>query len=315
MTGTSRIAATTVVGAGLIGASMAAMFSRAGLPVKVWDPKRDAEAEFHRRLDVASAQLEVLGRHGRGTVDWCSSLDEAVRETDWIQECAPELIPLKHRLYKDIESAAPHAPILASCTSAFTWSDLTPALAHPGRFVTAHPFNPAHLMPLIELYGRDQESVETAVDFYTSMGKQTVRLKRDVVGHIANRLASALWREAVYLVAEGIADVEAVDAALVHGPGLRWSVAGAHLSYHLGGGAGGLKSYLEHLGASQERRWATLGAPRLTPETRAALVAGVEEETAGLTCAELEERRDRLLLKALLLRKEVGTLTGLRASQ
>ena len=184
---------------------------------------------------------------------------------------------------------------------------MTPALAHPGRLVTAHPFNPAHLMPLIELYGRDQESVETAVNFFTSMGKQTVRLKQDAVGHIANRLASALWREAVYIVAEGIADVEAVDAALVHGPGLRWSVAGAHLSYHLGGGAGGLKSYLDHLGQVRSGDGHARGSP-LTPETRA-------EETAGLTSAELEGRRDRLLLEALLLRKEMGTLTGLRASQ
>ena len=130
-----------------------------------------------------------------------------------------------------------------------------------------------------------------------------MRLRREAVGHIANRLASALWREAVNIVAEGIADVSEVDAALVHGPGLRWSVVGAHMAYHLGGGPGGMAHYLNHLGASQERRWATLGNPSLTPEVRAALIAGVEAEAAGRSVADLEAARDARLIAALKARE------------
>ena len=133
---------------------------------------------------------------------------------------------------------------------------------------------------------------------------QPVRLKKEAVGHIANRLASALWREAVHIVAEGIADVEAVDKALVNGPGLRWSVLGAHMAYHLGGGAGGMAGYLDHLGASQEKRWASLGTPSLTPEVRDKLVQGVTAEAAGRSIAELEAERDAALIALAKLRQK-----------
>ena len=146
------------------------------------------------------------------------------------------------------------------------------------------------------------------VDYrYRSIVRWPVRLKREAVGHLANRLASALGREAVHIVAEGIADVEAVDLALVNGPGLRWAVMGAHMTYHLGGGAGGMAHYLEHLGASQEGRWSTLGTPRLTPELRAALIAGVEAEAGGKSIAQLEQERDASLIGILATRKALDT--------
>jgi len=179
-------------------------------------------------------------------------------------------------------------------------------MRHPERFVTAHPFNPPHIMPLVEIYARDEATRQRAVAFYRAFGRITVELKRDAVGHIANRLASALWREAVNIVAEGIADVPTVDAALVNGPGLRWSVVGAHMAYHLGGGSGGIAHYLEHLGASQERRWATLGSPSLTPEVRAMLVEGVAAEAAGRPIPELEKARDDAIIRILAARREAG---------
>jgi carnitine 3-dehydrogenase len=128
-------------------------------------------------------------------------------------------------------------------------------------------------------------------------------LRRDAVGHIANRLSSALWREAVNIVAEGIADVAAVDRALVHGPGLRWSIMGAHMAYHLGGGPGGIDHYLKHLGPSQERRWQTLGSPRLTPEVCKLLADGVKSEAAGRSIQSLEAARDQALVRVQLARK------------
>jgi 3-hydroxyacyl-CoA dehydrogenase len=169
-------------------------------------------------------------------------------------------------------------------------------MANPSRLITAHPFNPPHLMPLIELFGTDPARVEDAAAFYRGIGRHPVRLKREAVGHIANRLSSALWREAVNLVAQDIAEVEDIDAALVYGPGLRWSVVGSHMAYHLGGGEGGIGHYLAHLGPSQERRWQDLGNPQLDAPTQEKLVDGITAEARGRSIAELEATRDSALI-------------------
>ena len=176
----------------------------------------------------------------------------------------------------------------------------------PDRLITAHPFNPPHLVPLVELYGPNPKVVDWAEAFYRGLGSAPVRLKKDAVGHIANRLSSALWREAVHIVAEGIADVDAVDMALVNGPGLRWSVLGAHMAYHLGGGAGGMAGYLEHLGPSQQKRWDSLGSPTLDADTRARLVEGVNTEAAGRSITQLEAERDAALIELAQMRQRLA---------
>jgi 3-hydroxyacyl-CoA dehydrogenase len=153
-------------------------------------------------------------------------------------------------------------------------------------------------MPLVELYGQDVERVQAAAAFFRALGRYPVFLKREAVGHIANRLSSALWRKAVNMVAKGIAEVEEIDAALVYGPGLRWSVVGSHMAYHLGGGHGGIGHYLSHLGASQERRWQDLGAPRLDEITREKLVSGIAAEARGRGIVELGAVRDAGLIAA-----------------
>jgi 3-hydroxyacyl-CoA dehydrogenase len=216
-----------------------------------------------------------------------------------VQENSPEKLALKQDLYAQIEANVDDEVIIASSTSSLTWSELSVCMKWPQRLITAHPFNPPHLMPLVEIYASDEAIRARSVIFYASMHRRPVVLKRDSVGHIANRLASALWREAVNIVAEDIADVSEVDAALVHGPGLRWAVTGAHMAYHLGGGEGGIEAYLKHLGPSQERRWSTLGSPRLTPEVCQKLVAGVSVEAAGRSIEMLAEERDRALIRIL----------------
>jgi 3-hydroxyacyl-CoA dehydrogenase len=230
-------------------------------------------------------------------------LDEALAGARWVQENAPESVSLKAELYNRIEEFVDNATVIASSTSSLTWSELSAGLRHPHRFITAHPFNPPHLMPLVEIYASNKQVSDQAVAFYKGLGREPVTLARDAAGHIANRLASALWREAVNIVAEGIADVASVDKALVNGPGLRWSVIGAHMAYHLGGGAGGMDAYLKHLGPSQERRWADLGSPKLTPEVCALLVEGVREEAAGRSISSLEALRDKALIRALSARE------------
>jgi 3-hydroxyacyl-CoA dehydrogenase len=294
-----------VLGCGLIGESWSALFLAHGLDVIGWDPDARARAALTERVDRLCRQLDELGHapERRGALSIVDNVADAVRSVTWIQENAPENVPLKHRLYAEIEAAAAPNAVIASSTSSLTWSELSVALRRPERFVTAHPFNPPHLMPLVEIFAVDDGVRRRANDFYRSLGRETVFLKRDAVGHIANRLASALWREAVNIVAEGIADVSDVDAALVHGPGLRWSVVGAHMAYHLGGGPGGIEHYLRHLGPSQERRWATLGTPRLTPDICRLLIEGVAREADGRSIAELELSRDRGLIAAIATRR------------
>lgn len=295
-----------ILGCGLIGESWAALFLHFGFDVAAWDPMEPARASFAERLNRPLAQLEALEPHKtKGRLTVAATLAEAVDGAGLIQENAPESIALKQALYADVEALAPAEAIIASSTSALRWSDLAPQMENPARLITAHPFNPPHLVPLVELYGTDPAILDQAEAIYRAIGRVPVRMKKEATGHIANRLASALWREAVHMVAEGIADVSAIDAALVNGPGLRWSVVGAHMAYHLGGGPGGIGHYLTHLGPSQQRRWESLGSPELTPEVCDQLVAGIAEEAAGRSIADLEAQRDAGLIAALKARAHV----------
>jgi len=293
-----------VVGAGLVGQSWTALFAVHGYDVIAWDPAPDWRDRYLAESEKALRQLRAVtpppAQEGR--IWTAATLQEAVTDAFWIQENAPESAPLKIELYERIESATSEGTILASSTSSLTWSTLASRLRRRSRFITAHPFNPPHLMPLVEIYAPDTGTREAARKFYDGLGRHTVLLDREAVGHIANRLASALWREAVSLVEEGVASVTAIDEALVNGPGLRWSVLGAHMAYHLGGGSGGIEAYLKHLGPSQERRWASLGTPTLTPELSRKLVQGVLEEARGRSIADLEAERDAALLRILSAR-------------
>lgn len=295
-----------IAGCGLIGASWAGLFLASGRNVFAWDPSAVVRHGFAPRVQDIAAKIGETGLFSgtpRGKLHVVDSIEDVAANATLIQENAPENVPLKRSLYARIEQAGGPCPVIASSTSSLVWSDLTADMRQPDRLVTAHPFNPPHLMPLVELYGRDAMLLDEASFFYTSLGRVPVRMKKEAAGHIANRLASALWREAVNIVAEDIASVAEVDKALVNGPGLRWSVVGAHMAYHLGGGPGGIAHYLEHLGPSQERRWATLGTPTLTPEVCAKLTAGIDDEAHGLTIAELEFRRDRALMAVLQARQ------------
>jgi carnitine 3-dehydrogenase len=295
-----------IVGCGLIGTSWAALFVASGRNVFAWDPSPQAREGASGRVASLLAQLQTLAlfpMEKPGNFAVSEDLSCVVQQAFFIQESAPEQLAIKHQLYRDIERVATPHTIIASSTSSFCWPELFSEALHPERCITAHPFNPPHLIPLVEIYGPSAEVVRNACDVYRSMGRIPVNLKKPAIGHIANRLASALWREAVNMVAEDIAGVEDIDAALVHGPGLRWSTVGAHMAYHLGGGPGGIEHYLKHLGPSQERRWSDLGNPRLTPEVCKLIVAGVTREADGRSVAALEKERDGNLIAILKSRQ------------
>lgn len=307
-----------IAGAGLIGASWAALFSSHGHTVNVYDPADDVRDRFFERLAQARGDLARLGPIGDGSVTFTASLAEAVAGADLVQECGPEAVDRKCALLAEVLSAtrtspnsgpdfAPHAepdfvgcPVVSS-TSALPHAALTASMtvADAKRIAIGHPFNPPHLVPLVEIYSPSDGVASFLDHFYRSLGREPVRLKRSLPAHGANRLATALWREAVHLVAEGVADVEDVDNLLRHGPGFRWRVMGPFLTYHLGGGDGGLQAYLDHLGDSQEARWQTLGTPTLDSDTRAKLVAGMNRAVRGRSVAELQAERDERFLEML----------------
>lgn len=299
----------TIIGCGSVGASWAALFAAVGgHRVRAWDPSPDARGSFTDKVTSAREQLSELGNSTWAEVAVCDRIEEALWGADWVQENAPEKLELKTQIYQHVESAVTHDCIIASSTSSFTWSQLGANLKHGQRFVIAHPFNPPHLVPVVELFCPNRGVLDRAVKFFTELGRVPVCMKKEAAGHIGNRLAAALWREAVHLVAEGVADVEDIDKVLIHGPALRWSVMGANLGYHIGGGEGGIDHYLRHTGPSQERRWETLGHPHLTAEVCERIAAGVHAEVDGRSTAELEHHRDRQLMEILMLRREYPTL-------
>ncbi len=299
------IGTVAIVGGGLIGGAWAAFFLSRGLAVRVHDPRPDGEVSIRPIVEQALAdiaELALLPTISNDALQFCPTLEDAVGPADYVQENAPEILELKQGLLARIDAIAAPDVLIGSSTSSLRATDLQRDCRHPERVLVAHPFNPPHLVPLVELVRGDKTALlaqDAAYAWFESLGKAPIRVAREARGHVANRMSSALWREAVHIVAEGIASVEDVDRAIRFGPGLRWAVDGPHMLYHLGGGAGGMAAYLDHLGPAQEARWAELGTPTLDARTRELLVAGVADEADGRTVAVLAAERDRRLIAVL----------------
>jgi 3-hydroxyacyl-CoA dehydrogenase len=288
-----------VVGTGVIGASWAAHFLANGLDVVATDPAPGAE---ERLRDDVTAILPP----GGAAIDrlrFVADAGEAAAAAEFVQENGPEREDVKHALFAVLDEAARPDVILASSSSGLLPSVIARGCPrHPERVVIGHPFNPPHLIPLVEVVpGRDTapEVVDRAVEFYTSVGKRPIRLSRELPGHVANRLQAALWQEAYSLVERGVATVADIDTAIAYGPGLRWAVLGPFLNQHLSGGAGGLAHVLAHLGPPTEEWWRDLGRVHLTPELAETLVAGVDAERAGTDDRALVAARDAVLHRLL----------------
>lgn len=294
-----------IVGAGTIGASWAVYFLARGLDVHAWDPAPGFAERATGFVAQAWPLMRELGLAEGASADrltCCGTLAEALAGAQFVQESGPEDAAVKTALMADIDALLPEDVVISSSTTALPVSEFQGAAAHPERITLGHPFNPPHLMPLVEVGGGARTAdwaVDTAMAFYEAVGKLPVRLRAEVPGHLVNRLQAALYREAVYLVAEGYASVEDIDKAVSAGPGLRWAFMGPHMTYHLGGGEGGIAHYFDILGASQERRWAALGDPQLTDEVKQKIIAGVAEEAGGRSVPDLAAQRDKTLLALL----------------
>lgn len=303
--GAARIA---IVGTGLIGGNWALHFLRLGHDVIAFDPADDAENRLRDQLRAGWPMAERLGvvdGTDADRLDFTGSLEEAVRDADVVLECAPERLAVKQDLFEEMDRVAAPEAMLFSCTSSFMISDIRVRTKNPARCLLGHPFNPPHLLPLVEVAGGERESgpVRRAMAFWQSVEKVPVHLKKEMPGHLVNRLTAAMFREAVHLVAEGVADVEDIDTAIVNGPGPRLALAGPFLNYHLGGGPGGIEHYFEHLGPSQVARWKSLGEPALTDAVVHSIVDGVKREASGRSYETLTAERDAGLLALLEIQK------------
>jgi 3-hydroxyacyl-CoA dehydrogenase len=235
-------------------------------------------------------------------------MGQALSEADFVQENAPERQDVKIKLFADIDASTPPDSIIASSSSGLTMSVLQSACKHPERCVIAHPFNPPHVIPLVEVVAgakTSPEAVQQAISFYTSIGKMPIHLRKEVVGHVANRLQAALYREVVYLIEQGVVDVADADAAVCWGPGLRWGVMGPNLLFHLGGGTGGIQHFLEQFSGAYSTWWKDLGTlTEFTPGIKRMIIDGVLQESGDRSINQLAQERDEVLLGLLSLRSK-----------
>ena len=312
--GQQEVRRVAVVGTGVIGASWAAYFLARGLEVSATDPMPDAEVKLRAAVARHWPSLELLGLAPGASPEhlrFSASLEEALEGADFVQENGPEREDLKIDLFRRMDAALPAHVVLASSSSGLLMSKVQAACRHPGRVVLGHPFNPPHLIPLVEAIGGAQtapEAVQAALDFYTAIGKKAIHVRKEVKGHIANRLQAALWREAFHLVEQGVASTEDIDTAIAYGPGLRWALMGPYLNLHMSGGEGGIGHMLDHLGPPIESWWADLGAPSITAALKAQIRAGVEEQMSGKTSAGIAAERDQLLVQLLAAKSKTQVI-------
>ncbi len=307
MTQPTAVTRAAVLGAGTIGASWTAWFLARGMAVTVWDSRPEAEAYVRRTIAdawPAFAQIGIVPGASHDAWRFCATAEDAVAEAEFVQENAPERLPIKRELYARLDTAMPAETVLASSSSGLIMSEMQAGLATAARFAIGHPFNPPHLIPLVEVVGGCETSPETVawcMDFYRHIGKLPIHLRREAPGHLANRLQAALWREAVSVVVSGLASVEDVDTAISAGPGLRWAVMGPHMTFHLGGGEGGMAHMLDQFKPGFEAWWASMTTPELSEDTCRQLIEGVAAEAHGRSMAELVRDRDAVLLPLLEL--------------
>lgn len=291
----------------MIGASWATAFLARGLDVTATDPAPSAETTLRRTIDAQWRVMESMGLAQGASPDRLRFLPTpkaAVADAGFVQENGPERLDLKRDLFHLLDAASPPDAILATSSSTITVSEFQCACTrHPGRVVLGHPFNPPHLIPLVEVAGgtaTDEAAIERALAFYRAAGKHPIRLNREIRGHVANRLQAALWQEAFHLVAAGIASVEDIDAAIAHGPGLRWSLLGPFLNLHLSGGPGGIGALFgKPLWQATETMWRDLGHVTVDQPLADRVTAGIDRELAGRDPAELVRQRDDALVDLL----------------
>ena len=294
-----------VIGTGVIGSGWAARALAKGLEVTAWDPDQDAEARLREAIANAWPALERVGLSNgasRRRLRFASDLDSAVEGADFVQESSPEDESLKRSLLAHIDSVAPSTVVIASSSSGLLPTRIQARCQHPERVLIGHPFNPVYLLPLVEVVPGEKTksaAVNRAIAFYRRLGMRPLRVKREIAGYISDRLQEALWREALHLIADGVATTQEIDDAIIYGPGLRWAFMGTCLTFHLAGGVNGMEHMLEQFGPALKLPWTKLRAPNLTAELTRRMVMGTAAQANGRSIRQLERWRDDQLIRIM----------------
>jgi carnitine 3-dehydrogenase len=302
-----------IVGTGVIGASWAAYYLARGFDVVATDPGPQAEASLRKYVDDAWPLLVQAGLSAgaaRDRLTFSADMNRALATADWVQENAPERPDFKIKLFAQMDEATPPNSIIASSSSGITMDVIQSGCKRPERCVIGHPFNPPHVVPLVEVVGgakTSEATIERAMAFYADIGKKPVRLHKALPGHVANRFQAALYKEVLYLVQQGVLSVADADVAVCYGPGIRWGVMGPSLQWHVGGGQGGIQHFMEHLMDPLAGMMKTLGTPEITPQLKQTVVDAVLKEAAGRSVEELAREENLILSGLLKLRSAAST--------
>src|SRR5215467_13741184 len=301
-----------IVGTGVIGASWAAQYLARGFDVIATDPAPNAEANLRKYVDEAWPALTKIGLSpgaSRDRLSFTTNMTEALSNADFIQENGPERPDFKIKLFADMDDATPVDSIIASSSSGITPSVMQSNCKHAERVLIGHPFNPPHIIPLVEVVGGTQtspEAIQQAIAFYASIGKKPIKLNKELPGHVGNRLQAALYKEVMYLIQDGVLSVSDADDAVSYGPGLRWGVMGPSLQWHLGGGPGGIKHFMDHLMDPMAALIKTLGTPDVTADLKKTIAEGVLQQAGSHSVEQLAQAENEELLGLLKIRAGQG---------
>lgn len=303
-----------IIGCGAIGASWSALFLAQGLKVQAFDINPAAETYLRSFIRDALPVLSSIGLVKNKSakpqdVIFTTTMSEALKNVDFVQENGPERIDFKRKLFQEMGELLGSEVLIATSSSGLTCSSIQEgmtAAAIPQRCVVGHPFNPPHLIPLVEVVGGTQTSpevIQRTIQFYENMGKQPIHLKKEVPGHVANRIQAAVMREVFHILQQGVCDVQDIDNAVSYGPGLRWGVMGPNTLFHLGGGEGGIEHFADHL-LGPLQTWYAPENPVVDEELRNKWIEGTRRAVNGRAYEDLVKQRDEELVKLLNIREQ-----------
>lgn len=306
----------SIIGGGVIGGGWAARFLLNGWDVAVFDPDPEAKRKIDEVLTNARAALPMLydcAMPAEGTLRFCGSIAEAVAGADWVQESVSEQLALKHKVFAEIQTANPEV-LIGSSTSGFKPSELQQDAIDASRIMVTHPFNPVYLMPLIEVVpspANDATAVEQAKTILSSLGLYPLHVRKEIDAHIADRFLEAVWREALWLVRDGVATTQEIDDAIRYGFGLRWGQMGLFETYRVAGGEAGMRHFIAQFGPALQWPWTKLmDVPDLTDDLIDLIADQSDAQSGHLTIRELERKRDRNLIAMMRALKQQGNASG-----